>query len=63
MEYGINIASLLLHNFTFIAVFVSWFLAQTIKVIYYWILDKKFSLWHFFEAAACLRPIRPRSPH
>jgi hypothetical protein len=40
----------LLHNFTFVAVFFSWFLAQSIKVIIYWVIDKKFSLWHFFEA-------------
>ena len=45
-----SIADELLHNFTFVAVFFSWFLAQTIKVIYYWIIDKQFSLWHFFEA-------------
>lgn len=45
-----NIIFALLNNFTFIAVFFSWFFAQTIKVIYYWITDKKYSLWHFFEA-------------
>ena len=50
MAYGPDIINALLHNFTFVTVFVSWFLAQTIKVIYYWVLDKKFSLWHFFEA-------------
>lgn len=50
MENISNIAAALLNNFTFIAVFFSWFFAQTIKVIYYWIMDKKFSLWHFFEA-------------
>jgi acid phosphatase family membrane protein YuiD len=46
----LGIITSLLNNFTFIAVFFSWFSAQTIKVIYYWIMDKKFSLWHFFEA-------------
>ena len=50
MGYMQCIISSLLNNFTFVAVSISWFSAQTIKVIYYWILDKKFSLWHFFEA-------------
>ncbi len=40
----------LLSNFTFVAVTFSWFLAQSIKVVIYWIIDKEFSLWHFFEA-------------
>ncbi|MDD5594583.1 MAG: divergent PAP2 family protein [Candidatus Margulisbacteria bacterium] len=46
--YGIAVA--LLNNFTFVAVFIAWFFAQSIKVIIYWIVDKEFSLWHFFEA-------------
>src|SRR3989338_9339977 len=45
-----DILKALLSNFTFVAVFISWFLAQSIKVVMYWIVDKKFSLWHFFEA-------------
>ena len=45
-----DILKALLSNFTFIAVFISWFLAQSIKVVIYWIQDKKFNLFHFFEA-------------
>jgi len=40
----------LLSNFPFVAVTISWFLAQSIKVIIYYVQDGKFSLWHFFEA-------------
>ncbi|MCU0641494.1 MAG: divergent PAP2 family protein [Candidatus Margulisbacteria bacterium] len=40
----------LLNNFTFVAVVISWFLAQSIKVGIYWITEGKFNLWHFFEA-------------
>lgn len=43
-------AAALMGNFPFVAVVISWFLAQSIKVIIYWIVDKEFSLWHFFEA-------------
>ncbi|OGB90828.1 hypothetical protein A2625_07295 [candidate division WOR-1 bacterium RIFCSPHIGHO2_01_FULL_53_15] len=50
MEVIYGILAALLNNFTFVAVFISWFLAQSIKVVIYWIVDKKFSLWHFFEA-------------
>ena len=45
-----DILKALLSNFTFIAVFISWFLAQSIKVVIYWIQDKKFNLFHFGEA-------------
>lgn len=40
----------LLANFTLIAVVVSWFLAQAIKVIIYRFQEDKWNLWHFFEA-------------
>ena len=50
MELLIDIIKALLSNFTFVAVFVSWFLAQSIKVVIYWIRDGKFNLLHFFEA-------------
>lgn len=40
----------LLNNFTFVAVVIAWFLAQSIKVIIYWGYEKKLNLWHFFEA-------------
>lgn len=50
MEIIWKIAEELLRNFTFVAVVISWFLAQTIKVFYYWVTDRRFSLWHFFEA-------------
>lgn len=41
-----------LSNFTFMAVFLSWFVAQTIKVIIYRFYEEKWNLWHFFEAGA-----------
>src|SRR3989338_6088422 len=40
----------LLVNFTFKAVTVAWFLAQSIKVIIYRFQEKQWNLWHFFEA-------------
>lgn len=40
----------LLGNFTFVAVTVSWFLAQFIKVLLCWYNEKKLNFWHFFEA-------------
>jgi len=50
LHYLIDIIRALLNNFTFVAVVISWFLAQSIKVVLYWISEKKFNLWHFFEA-------------
>ena len=50
MRYIIEIARGLLHNFTFVAVVISWFLAQSLKVCLYWFSEKKLNLWHFFEA-------------
>ncbi|MEE8638730.1 MAG: divergent PAP2 family protein [Candidatus Margulisiibacteriota bacterium] len=40
----------LLSNFTFITVFISGFLSQSIKVFLYRFEEKKWNLWHFFEA-------------
>lgn len=45
-----NFVNALLVNFTFVAVVVSWFLAQALKVILYRYSEGKFNLWHFFEA-------------
>jgi hypothetical protein len=45
-----DIVKALLSNFTFIAVVVSWFLAQAIKVVLYRITEEKWNFWHFFEA-------------
>jgi len=42
----------LLSNFTFRAVFLSWFAAQTIKVIVYRFKEEKWNIWHFFEAGS-----------
>ena len=50
MTSVVGIIQALLNNFTFVAVVISWFLAQSIKVVLYWISEKKFNLWHFFEA-------------
>lgn len=46
----IGIIKALLMNFTLIAVSVSWFLAQLIKVIIYRFQEGNWNLWHFFEA-------------
>ncbi|MFH1826284.1 MAG: divergent PAP2 family protein [bacterium] len=40
----------LLSNFTLMAVVISWFLAQFIKVILYRLGEDHWNLWHFFEA-------------
>jgi acid phosphatase family membrane protein YuiD len=40
----------LLKNFTLVAVVISWFLSQAIKVIIYRFTEGKFNFWHFFEA-------------
>lgn len=40
----------LLNNFTFMAVTISWFIAQSLKIILYRISDGKWNIWHFFEA-------------
>jgi acid phosphatase family membrane protein YuiD len=40
----------LLDNFTFVSVVSAWFLAQAIKVFIYRMQEKKWNLWHFFEA-------------
>lgn len=45
-----HIISGLLSNFTFVAVVVSWLLAQLIKVGIYRIQEGKWNIWHFFEA-------------
>lgn len=45
-----EIVRALLANFTFVAVVISWFFAQSIKVILYRFEEKKWNLWHFFEA-------------
>lgn len=39
-----------LNNFTFVAVVISWFLAQAIKVVLYRTQEGKWNFWHFFEA-------------
>lgn len=50
MEILINLVKTLLGNFTFVAVVISWFLSQLTKVILYRITEKRWNLWHFFEA-------------
>ncbi|MFA6431028.1 MAG: divergent PAP2 family protein [Candidatus Margulisiibacteriota bacterium] len=45
-----NIFEQLLSNFTFIVIVISWFIAQTIKVLICWKKEGKFNFWHFFEA-------------
>ena len=46
----LDIINGLLSNFTFMAVAVAWFLAQSIKVIIYRFQEGRWNLWHFFEA-------------
>lgn len=50
MAILIDISKSLLSNFTFMAVSVSWFLAQAIKVVIYRFQEGHWNLWHFFEA-------------
>jgi len=50
MEIFKEILKAFLNNFTFVAVVISWFLAQAIKVVLYRIEEKKWNFWHFFEA-------------
>ena len=40
----------LLSNFTLVAVTISWFIAQSVKVVLYRFHEDKFNFWHFFEA-------------
>lgn len=40
----------LFSSFSFVVVFISWFLAQSIKLVLYRFTEKKWDLWHFFEA-------------
>jgi len=40
----------LLSNFALVAVVISWFLAQSLKVVIYYFQDGNINLWHFFEA-------------
>ncbi len=46
----IDIFYAMLSNFTLMAVVVSWFLAQSSKVIIYRFQDGNWNFWHFFEA-------------
>lgn len=50
MAYFQFMTSSLLNNFTFIIVIIAWFLAQSIKVVLYWIEEKRLNMWHFFDA-------------
>ena len=40
----------LFSSFTFMAVFISWSLAQSIKIVIYRFTEGKWNLWHFFDA-------------
>jgi len=46
----VKIVGELLANFTLIAMAISWFLAQTIKVVVYRFKEGEWNIWHFFEA-------------
>jgi len=50
LEYIVETSVALFNNFTFVAVVISWFLAQLIKVMIYRFTEGKLNLWHFFEA-------------
>jgi len=50
VDYIVDWSLALLTNFPFVAVVVSWFIAQSLKVFFYWHEEGNFSLWHFFEA-------------
>jgi acid phosphatase family membrane protein YuiD len=40
----------LLSNYVLVVTTIAWFLAQVIKVFYYYAVDKEFNLFHFLEA-------------
>jgi acid phosphatase family membrane protein YuiD len=46
----IDLIKALLSNFAFVAVVVSWFLAQLIKTTIYRFTEGKWNFWHFFQA-------------
>lgn len=50
MEPLINLYSSLVNNFSLVAVVISWFFAQSIKVIIYRFTEGHWDLLHFFEA-------------
>lgn len=45
-----QIINTFLSNFTLVAVIISWFMAQAIKVVIYRFQEGHWDLWHFFEA-------------
>ena len=50
MDTPQNIVLSLLSNYVLMVTTVAWFLAQVIKVFYYYATDKEFNLMHFLEA-------------
>lgn len=50
MKFIIGMVIGLLSNFTFVAVVISWFLAQLSKVFLYRFYEGKWNIWKFFEA-------------
>ena len=50
MQLILDVFWALLSNYVLVVVVAAWFLAQVIKIFYYWVKDKKFNLWHFLEA-------------
>jgi len=46
----LDLLQALLNNFTFVAVVISWFLAQLIKVLLYRRSEGRWNFFHFFEA-------------
>ena len=50
MKIVLDMVNELLTNFTLVAVVVSWFMAQVLKVFIYRYQEGKWNIWHFFEA-------------
>lgn len=50
MNFIIDSVKALMLNFPFMIALLSMVVAQMIKIIYYWIVDGEFNLWHFTEA-------------
>ncbi|MFA4858974.1 MAG: divergent PAP2 family protein [Candidatus Margulisiibacteriota bacterium] len=50
MQLIADVFGAMLANYVLVVVVVAWFLAQVIKVFYYWVKDKKFNLLHLLEA-------------
>jgi acid phosphatase family membrane protein YuiD len=50
INWTVGLIYALLSNFSFVAVVISWFVAQMIKTTIYRYAEGKWNFWHFFQA-------------